>query len=372
MWGTGLHRERIAGLDNWRALLMLAGIFLHATTVQDVDRPLFVLIEKTSSNFRMGTFFAVAGLLSLLALRKRGPEAWLARRSFQIGVPMLFGLCVLAPLMSTFSCWHRLGVALPGLPEFGWWHFWFLVDLLAFAPLTFWLYRVDQMHGLFAGIDKWVEVRRPSVTLILLAMGATATAGVLLLGQIAAEAGPLAEPIWAAHQVVAYAPLYAFGVLLAGSPVLFHRVIERTGPAFTVLALVFGICLASRLLPGGGAGLYDRPSSLLNIVTACLCPPAVTVLILRSALAMRETPPLFRRIADASFTIYMVHFPIILLLDLMIDPLRLDPYLAYALVVGLSGWLSYLVHREFVQRSAFAAMLLNGINPAKPRPVAAE
>ena len=98
----------------------------------------------------------------------------------------------------------------------------------------------------------------------------------------------------------------------------------------------------------------------------------MTVLILRSALAMRETPPLFRRIADASFTIYMVHFPIILLLDLMIDPLRLDPYLAYALVVGLSGWLSYLVHREFVQRSAFAAMLLNGINPAKPRPIVAE
>ncbi|WP_204320247.1 hypothetical protein, partial [Proteus vulgaris] len=66
-----MRSERIVGLDNWRALLMLAGVFLHATTVQDIDLPLFVLIAKTSSNFRMGTFFAIAGLLSLLAIRKR-------------------------------------------------------------------------------------------------------------------------------------------------------------------------------------------------------------------------------------------------------------------------------------------------------------
>ncbi|MDQ0252534.1 glucan biosynthesis protein C [Sphingomonas kyeonggiensis] len=370
--GAKLHRERIAGLDNWRALLMLAGIFLHATTVQEVDRPLFVLIAKMSSNFRMGAFFAVAGLLSLLALRKRGAEPWLARRSFQIGVPMLFGLCVLAPLMSALSSWHRFGVAMPALPELGWWHFWFLVDLLVFAPITFWFYRADQMHGLFARIDKWVETARPSVTLTILAVGVLSTASVLLVAQLARESGALAEPVWAVHQVVAYAPLYAFGVLVAGSPALFKRIIARTGPPFIVLVLVLAVCCASRLLPGGGAGLYDTPASLFNVITACMCPPAVTVLILRSAVAMRATPPLFRQIADASFTIYMVHFPIILLLDLLFDPLRLDPYLAYVLMVGLSGWLSYLVHRVIVRRSAFAAMLLNGVNPAKPRAVAAE
>ncbi len=367
-----MRGERIAGLDNWRALLMLAGIFLHATTVQEIDRPVFVLIAKTSSNFRMGTFFAVAGLLSLLAIAKRGADPWLARRSFQIGIPMLFGLFVLAPLMSACMSWHAFGTMVPALPELGWWHFWFLVDLLAYAPITFWLFRADQAHAIFTRIDRWVARDRPSVTLIILAVGVAAAMGVLLVARLAGMAGGLAEPVWAAHQILGYAPLYAFGVILAGSPALFRHMTARTGPAFTVLAMVFALCLASRLLPGGGKGLFDGPASLLNVVTSCLCPPAVTVLILRSAIAMRGTPPLFRRISDAAFTIYMVHFPIILALDLLLDPLRLNPYVSYLLLVGLSGWLSYLVHRLVVTRFPFAAMLLNGANPAKPRAAVTE
>jgi len=370
--GDGVRGERIAGLDNWRALLMLAGIFLHATTVQEVDRPVFVLIAKMSSNFRMGTFFAVAGLLSLYAIRKHGADAWLARRQFQIGVPMLLGLCLLAPLMSVLSSWHRLNDPVPALPELGWWHYWFLIDLLVYAPITWWIFRADRTQGWFAAIDSWIERARPSITLLILAVGLVAMTGVLATGALARVSGSLADPVWALHQVVAYAPLYAFGVVLAGSPALLRAVTARTGPAFTVLAIIFGICLASRLLPGRGAGLYETPASLLNVATACLCPPAVTVLILQSALRMRETPALFRRISDGAFTIYMVHFPIILLLDMVFDPLRLNPYLSYALTVGLSGWLSYLVHRLIVCRSALAAMLLNGVNPARVRAVAAE
>ncbi|WP_447515068.1 hypothetical protein, partial [Clostridioides difficile] len=94
-------------------------------------------------------------------------------------------------------------------------------------------------------------------------------------------------------------------------------------------AMVFALCLASRLLPGGGKALFDGPASLLNVMTSCLCPPAVAVLIVRSAIAMRRTPLPLRRISDAAFTIYMVHFPIILALDLLIDPLRLNPYVSY-------------------------------------------
>jgi glucans biosynthesis protein C len=367
-----LRSERIVGLDNWRALLMLAGVFLHATTVQDIDLPLFVLIAKTSSNFRMGTFFAIAGLLSLLAIRKRGADLWLARRSFQIGVPMCFGLFVLAPLMSVCASWRAFGTMAPALQELGWWHFWFLVDLLAYAPITFWLFRADQAHRIFARIDQWVERDRPSVTLIILAVGVIATMSVLLVARLASDAGRLAEPAWAVHQIPGYAPLYVFGMVMAGSPALLRHVTARTGPAFTVLAMVFALCLASRLLPGGGKALFDGPASLLNVMTSCLCPPAVAVLIVRSAIAMRRTPLPLRRISDAAFTIYMVHFPIILALDLLIDPLRLNPYVSYLLLVGLSGWLSYLVHRLIVRRFPFAAMLLNGINPARPRAAATE
>ena len=183
--------------------------------------------------------------------------------------------------------WHAFGTMVPALPELGWWRFWFLVDLLAYAPITFWLFRADQAHAIFTRIDRWVARDRPSVTLIILAGGVAAAMGVLLVARLAGMAGGLAEPVWAAHQILGYAPLYAFGVILAGSPALFRHMTARTGPAFTVLAMVFALCLASRLLPGGGKGLFDGPASLLNVVTSCLFPPAVTVLILRSAISFR-------------------------------------------------------------------------------------
>lgn len=372
MWGAILQGERIAGLDNWRAVLMLAGVFLHATMVQEIDRPLFDLIARISANFRMGAFFAVAGLLSLYAIRKHGADAWLARRLFQIGFPTAFGLFVLAPFMSVCLSWHWYGSVIPGLPALGWWHFWFLVDLLLYAPLTWWIYRADQASGLFAAIDRWVEEHRPSVTLTILGVGLVTAMLIQLIVALADLAGPFRNAVWTLHQIVSFAPLYLFGLVLAGSPALFSRVTARTGPALTVLVLVFTLCFASRLLPGGSDGLFATPWSPLNVISAALCPPAVTVLLLRSALRIRETPPLFRRIADASFTIYMLHFPIILLLDMLLDPLRLDPYASYALTVVLSGWLSYRAHGLIVRRSAVAALLLNGTSPGRARAVAAE
>jgi glucan biosynthesis protein C len=351
---------------------MLAGLFLHATMVQETHVALFDLIARISANFRMGAFFAVAGLLSLYSIRKHGADAWLARRLFQIGFPTAFGLLVLAPFMSLCLSWHWYGTMVPPLPALGWWHFWFLVDLLLYAPITWWLYRADQRDGLFARIDAWVEARRPSVTLTILGVGVVTTLLVQLVAALAEAAGPYRNAVWTLHQVVSFAPLYLFGLVLAGSPALLRRVTARTGPALNVLALVFALCLGSRLLPGGSDGLFATPMSPFNVITTTLCPPAVTVLILRSALRIRETPRFFRRVADAAFTIYMLHFPIILVIAMLISPLRLNPYFAYALTVGLSGWLSYLAHRLVVRRSPLAALLLNGVNPGRARIVAAE
>lgn len=351
---------------------MLAGLFLHATMVQNANLVLFDLIARISANFRMGAFFAVAGLLSLYAIRKHGADPWLARRVFQIGFPTLFGLFVLAPFMSLCLSWHWYRSVVPPLPALGWWHFWFLVDLLLYAPITWWLYRTDRRTGLFASIDSWVEANRPSVTLTILGVGLVTTMLLQLNVALATLAGPCQHAVWTLHQILSFAPLYLFGLVLAGSPALLRRVTARTGPPLNVLGLVFTLCLASRLLPGGSDGLFATPMSPLNVITPSLCAPAVTVLILRSALKIRTTPPLFRRVADASFTIYMLHFPIILVIDILIDPLHLSPYLAYAITVGLAGWLSYLAHQLIVRRSPVAALLLNGTSPGKARPVAAE
>ncbi len=138
-------------------------------------------------------------------------------------------------------------------------------------------------------------------------------------------------------------------MVMAGSPALLRHVTARTGPAFTVLAMVFALCLASRLLPGGGKALFDGPASLLNVMTSCSVPAGGRRA--DRALGDRDAQDAAAASAylDAAFTIYMVHFPIILALDLLIDPLRLNPYVSYLLLVDCRAGL-YLVHRLIVRR----------------------
>ncbi|THG36742.1 hypothetical protein E5988_16550, partial [Sphingomonas olei] len=90
--------ERIAGLDAWRATLMLGGLLLHGSLWQP-PQALFTAVGVVSSAFRMGSFFALSGLLCGFALRKRTSREWLVRRLVQIGLPMSFGWGVLCPLV---------------------------------------------------------------------------------------------------------------------------------------------------------------------------------------------------------------------------------------------------------------------------------
>lgn len=350
--------ERIAGLDNWRAVLMLAGLLLHATTVQEAARPALFLIADISANFRMGAFFAVAGMLSVFSVRKHGPRTWLSRRWWQIGVPAAFGLLVLGPIMSTFFTWRVLGSVEATPQALGWWHYWFLVALLIYAPITWWLCQPARAESIFGRVDRWVEARRPSAWPIILGVGLTACAIVSLIRLLPPQAGPLGEVVWGVRTILMYAPLYLFGVLLGGSPALFARLTERVLPA---LSIIFALLLARVVFRATtGDEFIDAPHGPLDILTASLCPPAITILILRSAMGVRETPPIFRRLAEAALTMYMVHYPIILAIDALLDPLGLDPHLSYVLNVSATAWLSYMTHRLIVRRSGIAAVLLNG------------
>lgn len=127
---------RIAGLDAWRAGLMLGGVLLHGTVLQQ-PLLLFHVIGAVSGAFRMGAFFAISGMLAALAAARKGPSAWIAGRTRQIGIPALFGLAVLCPAMSLML---RAAVGperAAHVPLFDWHHLWFLVALLAHQTLGY-------------------------------------------------------------------------------------------------------------------------------------------------------------------------------------------------------------------------------------------
>lgn len=342
---------------------MLAGILLHATSVQEVNDRLFMLIADISHNFRMGAFFAVAGVLSMTSVQRRGSDAWLARRLFQIGIPTIFGLLVICPLMSSLYTWRVEGSFVPAGPSISWWHFWFLVALLVYAPITFLAGRLDKQRRIFARIDEWANRTRLPPLIPILAIGGACYALAITHQTLVGLMGPAASPLQDAMLISAYAPLYFAGVVLGGAPGAFRKLTSSIAAPLVVL-----IGLAAMMLIARSSATLDRDDVMqLQLITISFCPVAMAVLILRSAAAMSRVPPILARFSEAAFTIYIVHYSIILALDDVLDPLRLNHYLSYALTVGGTAWLSYMIHFGLVRRSRIAALLLNGRSMKGPR-----
>lgn len=369
---TGATNTRIEGLSTWRAILMLGGVILHgAIGLEHI--PVFAAIPLISHAFRMGSFMLISGLLCGYALlRRRSPLAWLGRRSVQIGVPLLFGLLVICPL---------IGWMLDDLPDrtgwrfaiaHDWYHLWFLVALIAYAPLSYAFHQLDRRQGIIGRIehaiaDGAIGSGRSAQTIVLLASALACCALMVLTRQMLVGHTP---PLYAAalshlQLMFGYAPFYLLGFLVARSPVL-YGIVTRSIRAPIMILTAVAILYASW---SGGMHLIVDPvhqavvGDLVELIGMSVCPPAASVLILRSAFAIRRVPAIVARLADASFTIYILHFPIIIAVKLMLIRVSWNLYAEFALTITLGAAIAYAVHVLLVERYAVAAFLLNGRYP---------
>lgn len=351
--GATWEPGRIAGLDAWRALLMAAGLFVHGSLWLR-PAPLFTVIGDASQAFRMGAFFAIAGLLTALALSRRAAAPWLGKRLLQLGVPALFGITALSPLIFVaVATSHRATLGWPLLP-FEWHHLWFLVALMLYSLVAVVLDVADKRLGLIARLDGHADAGNGRLTVLV-----TATASAALL----AAALPLLNVLVpAAHlrsfgnaQLIAgYLPMFLLGFVLARADRIRNGLIgaQRLGIA---------ICLGTAAAYGAVhlLGPLAPLAPHVRFMAAALCPPAAFLLILRSALAIRRVPAVVRHVSAASYTIYVLHYPLSVLINTHFAG-GVEPHLAYLLSVLASGSASFAVHVLAVQRWPALALLLNG------------
>lgn len=358
-----LNGGRLQGLDTWRALLMLGGLVVHGSVWRE-PLPLFDAIVLVSHSFRMGSFFAISGFLCGVSIVKRPPGQWLTRRLVQIGLPTLFGLVVICPLIDVIISLrppHAQGSVPPPLD---WHHLWFLVALLVYSPIAVLADRFDRRHRLVERLTASFCTPRRSLLPLLLA-----TSGMSLVLMIAAALlvdafAPAAyRPMLSQCRMIAgYLPLYLLGLALARSSELRCAACRSLLSPLVVVALTEALYLAwyALLAPGLAAGDRAWIDQFVQLAGAALCPPAVFLLIFHSAAAIRRTPPMLARLRDASLTIYLVHLPVIVAINLMFAELAWNPYLEFATGIVVSGLVSYAIHALVVRRVPLLALLVNG------------
>ena len=382
--------SRYHSLDALRAVLMMLGVVRHAAMsympsvyvgwpYRDAEAGVFAhWLVVFIRAFQLPVFFALAGFFAAYLLEARGIRSFLRHRWSRIGVPFLVAwpfvavtVFFLLRFVSSFSSIpspvsYDLAAGNSNLSlgiDYLFLHLWFLYDLMILCVVA------CALRMLAVRIPERVRARALDLFERLVHRGGIAVlalAAALPLYRmqswgIDSYGGPFPAP----RLLALYGLFFAFGWML------FRR--RRTLDGFkrrAWIALAAGVVafLAHRHFvdtgcqpkPDRSCTGIDDGHHLGAIVFLALTMSFLTYSLFGLFLRYMDNPsPLWRYIADASFWMYIVHVPIVMLLPVLLIGVPLPGIARLATVVVASIGLMLLAYRYFV-RSTVIGMQLNG------------
>lgn len=358
--------ERFHGLDALRGFALLLGVLLHASmsflpgpygvpvwiTQDSQASGLFGLAFYVPHIFRMTLFFLLAGFFARLAYEKRGALGLAFDRAKRIALPLIaFWMPVFAGVI-TAAIWAvvKANGGAPLEPQeqpsltasnFPLTHLWFLYLLCLFYPAAI------VLRWIFSAIDKsgWIGtlmdrlsgfITATPLGLVILALPLTtaflsAEQWMMWFGIPTPDTGLLPNPT----ALTGYGLAFGFGWILHRRTDLLNRLARLwiinlgTALALTVTCLVLiGITpsfdAAQSDLRGWGYALsYATAGWAWSLGLVGL---AMTVFS-RANAAVRYT-------ANASYWIYILHLPIVMALQVLVNDWDVPGVLKLALIVG--------------------------------------
>ncbi len=379
---------RYHSLDRLRAVVMMLGVVRHSAMsyvptvfaawpyrdahADIVVHWLIVFIRV----FQLPVFFAIAGFFAAYLVETRGIRAYLRQRWSRIGVPFLVAWPVLAvtmyfivPFTSQFSsvppthAYSLEEITSPGALRYMFMHLWFLYHLMI-------LYVVA---GALSVLARRIPANRRA-RLLDFFESAVHRGGI---GVLALLGGVMLYPMqsWALDYYAGPFPplrlLGLFGLFFAFGWLIFHRRDVLEGfkrPVWSFLAAGI-ICSVGylaffelgcnpdpgRTCTGSSGGLHLGAVVFLSLSMWFLA-YGLFGLFLRY---MSHPSPRWRYMADASYWIYIVHVPFVIMLPLLLANVPAPGIVKVALVVAMATGLILVTYRYFV-RSTFIGEQLNG------------
>jgi glucan biosynthesis protein C len=380
--------DRLHGLDAVRGYALMLGVVFHATMsflpgqsvwlVSDTERtPLLGGLFFVSHIFRMTTFFLIAGFFAHMTFHKRGPKAWIIDRLKRIGLPLvIFWPIIIASIL--LAAGYAVYVATGTFPtkpppspasqpgDFPLTHLWFLYVLLLLYAATL------AVRGLVARFDRSGDFRRRVDSAVAALVRSPLSPAVLA---IPAAAVLVATPTWLPWfgiptpdtNIVPNLPAwtqfftaFGFGWVLHRQPALLETWTRRWALNLAVaVALTAGMLAWMGLTP-----VTDPPKpGAEHLVLACgyaLCIWTWTFGVIGAALRfLSGESPARRYIADSSYWIYIVHLPLVIVLQAAVSRLDWPWELKFTVVLGVGFAIMFATY-ELLVRHTFIGGVLNG------------
>ncbi len=394
-------------VDRVRATLMLLGIALHAADVfvssgdwlvADPRRGVaFDALVVLIHSFRIPGFFLLSGLLFAGSLSRHAGPDLLVRQLLRLGLPLLTGWTLLNGAQAALLAWHRqedpwaamMSMSTPVA------HLWFLRDLLVLnlavlaghmlaAPLR----RATPTRRMAGGADAafagWSgglaglagspgttgpTASAPPHWLTVALTGALLGLGLSLVTRLSGLAHASLPGGMTLFNLSFYAPMFLAGLAMS------HRPVWRDAWLRTPLWLLpigaFAASwgdAASRTLPNPVAREAALAVQLLGIWIAT---GAAVGALGRWRFPSGPGRRIGRALADASYTIFLVHHLLVVAFALLLLPLDWPAALKFTLIAAGTLVFSLAFHRWVVRPFAAMRLLFNGRLPAaSPEPPA--
>jgi len=337
-------------LDFSRAALFSLGIVLHAAWLCQDQSAGFRVVHDFIHGFRMPGFFLIGGFVCAMMLSKYSAEEFLLKRLQRLAIPFVscvaLNFLINAPNLDT---WGNYSLELSG----GYWatgrwleHLWFLATFIVYVALLF------VVQKLWPSFDSKVRRIKPRFGLFLAVLALLYFAS----GHVERAFPPVPwAKLWFVIdqiQFLKYCTFFAAGYFVFHHQELLEQLSQRV--LFNVVsASVFW--LAGPLVSQWPGGRY-LVQSWETIYALNIC----GLLFWVAKRFFDNGNPMIRSISDASYTMYLVHWPIMILLNRILETAEFPVGLLFTMFVVLTAVLSYACHVHIVNRWELMRLLING------------
>ena len=351
-----IAQERIFYLDNIRYLMVLLVVVLHVAcayshyttwwAVNDTNSEVFDFILRVLGVILMPMLFFIAGYFALPSLQRKGTWPFIQSKLYRLGIPCLIGVIIVGPVRTYIHEYSRgmlerdlwwlfkmnTGEALSmrtgvinSVYQFNHIHFWFLSLLLFFFIIFALLQRIRSKRSNLETVDQPVDQPSKVSVLGMLCLVSVFTAMVTLLMFRLFTKGPGMEPWVIIASVLQFQPtrvgLYAICFCLGifafrnnwfvggNFPGHFAWWVLCTLVLWTAKEAVLSILLARFSLTLG---------VIHETIRAFLVFSAIMTLVALGKKYWQSNSGLNRLLATNSYTIYLIHLPIVYLIQLLL------------------------------------------------------
>ena len=340
---------------------MMMGVLLHASNVylpaggwlvSDPQRggAFFEWLSGGIHVFRMPAFFWISGWLTAATFVRVGTRTALLRRVQRLFIPLVASLLTLNLLQEFVLARHEgaqsLQVWRDGIALF---HLWFLLDLVFFVPLV--PVVLAFARRLRSGPGEILLASHWSLTILGLGM---LSALPVMIPRLTGLSEFNLLGLSNLYRLFSYAPFYFGGLFMFFRPKL-HRSLCATPRLIFVIALL--LALLSRPWLKVAGPLIGEIVQTLGFVFAWACVGALLNLLRRT---IANAPILARLSSEVSYTVYLFHHVIVVMLGLALIDLPWSAGCKFLVLVTLTLGITVGIHVLAIQRLPLLSLAFNG------------